>query len=207
MLIGLVGAGRRLPPVHPLRADAVMNIANAAGFPILSLLTFLPLLGCAVLIGLLLRGGDEARRWPPTRAGPRSGPPWCTFFLSLLLWVRFRHAAKVRLPVPGISSALAAGMPSVRHYLRHGRGRHLGAVRAAVDRTDADLHPGEHGKSIHTRVREYMVAFLVLETHDGGHVRRTATSLVFYVFFEGVLIPMYHHHRRLGRPAACLCRR
>jgi hypothetical protein len=43
---------------------------NAAGFPLLSLLTFLPLAG-AVFI-LTLRGEEAVA--PPTRAGRRSGP-------------------------------------------------------------------------------------------------------------------------------------
>ena len=44
---------------------------NAAGFPLLSLLTFLPLAGAAIIMSV--RG--DGRRWSPaTPAGPRSGP-------------------------------------------------------------------------------------------------------------------------------------
>src|SRR6202012_4055608 len=45
-------------------------------------------------------------------------------------------------------------------------------------------------ESIHTRVREYMIAFLVLETMMVGMFSAT-DFLVFYMFFEAVLIPMY----------------
>ena len=45
-------------------------------------------------------------------------------------------------------------------------------------------------ESIHNRVREFMVALLVLETMMVGMF--TALDLVLlYVFFEGVLIPMF----------------
>ena len=45
-------------------------------------------------------------------------------------------------------------------------------------------------ESVHTRVREYMIAFLVLETMMVGAFAAT-DFLVFYMFFEGLLIPMY----------------
>jgi NADH-quinone oxidoreductase subunit M len=44
--------------------------------------------------------------------------------------------------------------------------------------------------SVTTRVREYMIAFLVLETFMIGTFCALDTIL-FYVFFEGVLIPMF----------------
>lgn len=43
---------------------------------------------------------------------------------------------------------------------------------------------------MHSRVREYMVAFLVLETMMVG-MFAALDFIVFYVFFEGVLIPMF----------------
>ena len=45
-------------------------------------------------------------------------------------------------------------------------------------------------ESVHVRVREYMIAFLVLETMMVGAFAAT-DFLVFYMFFEGLLIPMY----------------
>ena len=58
---------------------------NAAGFPILSLLTFLPLLGVAIM--LMVRG-DEA----VVASNARWTALWTslvTFVISLVLWVRF----------------------------------------------------------------------------------------------------------------------
>src|SRR5437763_6278114 len=45
-------------------------------------------------------------------------------------------------------------------------------------------------EAIQTRVKEYMVAFLVLETFMVGMFCALDLAL-FYVFFEGVLIPMF----------------
>jgi NADH-quinone oxidoreductase subunit M len=45
-------------------------------------------------------------------------------------------------------------------------------------------------EAIHTRVREFMIAFLILETMMLGTFC-ALDFVVFYVFFEGVLIPMY----------------
>lgn len=44
--------------------------------------------------------------------------------------------------------------------------------------------------SIKTRVREYMIAFLILETFMMGTFL-ALDAFLFYVFFEGVLIPMF----------------
>ncbi len=43
---------------------------------------------------------------------------------------------------------------------------------------------------IHTRVREFMLAFLILETMLVG-MFCALDFVVFYIFFEGVLVPMY----------------
>jgi NADH-quinone oxidoreductase subunit M len=45
-------------------------------------------------------------------------------------------------------------------------------------------------EAITTRVREYMIAFLVLETMMVG-MFSALDFIVFYMFFEGVLIPMF----------------
>jgi NADH-quinone oxidoreductase subunit M len=45
-------------------------------------------------------------------------------------------------------------------------------------------------ESVHARVREYMIAFLVLETMMVG-MFASIDFIMFYMFFEGVLIPMY----------------
>ena len=54
----------------------------------------------------------------------------------------------------------------------------------------ADLHPLPAEESIHSRVKEYMVSFLILETMMIG-MFSALDYVLFYVFFEGVLIPMF----------------
>ena len=45
-------------------------------------------------------------------------------------------------------------------------------------------------EAVETRVKEYMIAFLILETLMIG-VFSALDIFLFYVFFEGGLIPMY----------------
>ena len=62
-----------------------MNALNAAGFPLLSLLTFLPLVGGAVLMAI--RGSEAA-----VASNARWTALWTSlivFALSLVLWFRF----------------------------------------------------------------------------------------------------------------------
>src|SRR5262249_54230457 len=44
--------------------------------------------------------------------------------------------------------------------------------------------------NVHAQVREYMIAFLVLETMMVG-IFSALDFVLFYVFFEGVLVPMF----------------
>jgi NADH-quinone oxidoreductase subunit M len=147
-------------------------------WPILSVVTFLPLLGVAFI--LAQRGEDAVAlrnvRWAAL---------WTTlvtFLLSLLIWLNFNNAdagfqfvevhswlgtaATYRMGVDGIS------MPFVvlTTFL-------MPICILASWRIDR-------------RVREYMIAFLVLETLMVG-VFCALDLVLFYVFFEGGLIPMF----------------
>ncbi len=53
------------------------------------------------------------------------------------------------------------------------------------------------------RVAQYFAAFLILEGLMIG-VFAALDAALFYVFWEAMLIPDVHHHRRVGRPAAGL---
>jgi NADH-quinone oxidoreductase subunit M len=154
---------------------------NAAGFPILSLITFLPLVGCAVL-GLFLRGDDEAHnrnaRWMALWTS------LVTFALSLVLWVDFNPSesgfqfqeSAAWLPEYGVGYRMGVDGISVLFVLLSTALTPI-CILASWD-------------SIRTRVREYMIAFLVLETLMVGMFAAT-DFLLFYMFFEAVLIPMY----------------
>ena len=153
--------------------------ASVVTWPILSVVTFLPVLG-AILI-YLSRGDDEA-----ARGNARWIALWTTlitFGVSLILVLRYDAA------VPGFQFVEKV------NWLANGISYHMGVDGISlpfVILTTA-LMPFcivASWKSITMRVREYMMAFLFLETLMIGTF--SALDLVlFYLFFEGGLIPMF----------------
>ncbi|MDA8251423.1 MAG: NADH-quinone oxidoreductase subunit M [Rhodospirillales bacterium] len=153
---------------------------NAAGFPLLSLITWLPLLGGLVI--LAVRGDEET-----VASNARWTALWTSlivFVLSVVLWVRFDPAdpgfqfveSATWLPQWGITYKLGVDGISVLFVL-------LSTVLTPI----CILASWD---SIKSRVREYMLAFLILETMMVG-MFAALDFVVFYMFFEGVLIPMY----------------
>ncbi|WP_114943806.1 NADH-quinone oxidoreductase subunit M [Microvirga calopogonii] len=149
------------------------------GFGILSGLLILPLVGAAFI--LTLRGDSDAAR---------SNARWtalattiATFLLSLVAWARFditsasfqlveSHAwltdtIRFKLGVDGFSMPLVLLTTFLMPF----------CILASWD-------------SIETRVKEYFVAFLVLETTMIG-VFCALDLVLFYLFFEAGLIPMF----------------
>ncbi|WP_043336238.1 NADH-quinone oxidoreductase subunit M [Belnapia moabensis] len=153
---------------------------NAAGFPLLSLLTFLPLAGVAIIMSV--RGDDEViarnARWTAL---------WTSlivFLLSLILWARFDTA-----------SAAFQFEEKLEWLPEFGVGYHMGVDGISVlfvllSTALTPLCILASWESVTSRVREYMVAFLVLETMMVG-MFCALDFIVFYVFFEAVLIPMF----------------
>jgi len=149
------------------------------GFGILSGLLILPLVGAAFI--LTLRGDSEAAR---------SNARWAalattiaTFILSLIAWGRFDTATasfqlveshawltdtiRFKLGVDGFSMPLILLTTFLMPF----------CILASWD-------------SIEHRVKEYFVAFLVLETTMIG-VFCALDLVLFYLFFEAGLIPMF----------------
>jgi NADH-quinone oxidoreductase subunit M len=158
-----------------------MNLlGNEAGFPLLSLITWLPLVGCAVIMAVR---GDEAT----IASNARWTALWTSLIvlvLSLILWVRFdQREAGFQfveqlswLPEYGVGYKMGVDGISVLFVL-------LSTLLTPI----CILASWE---SIKTRVREFMIAFLILETMMVG-MFCALDFVVFYMFFEGVLIPMY----------------
>jgi NADH-quinone oxidoreductase subunit M len=153
---------------------------NAAGFPILSLVTFLPLVGCGVILSVR---GDEAT----VASNARWTALWTSLIvlaLSLVLWLRFDHAeagfqfveSVTWLPEFGVGYRMGVDGISVLFVL-------LSTLLTPICILAA-------WEAIHTRVREFMIAFLILETMMVG-MFSALDFVIFYMFFEGVLIPMY----------------
>ncbi len=158
-----------------------MNTALLSGnTPWLSLTTFLPLLG-AVLIMLMVRGDDA-----PAQRNARWIALWTTlitFIVSLAIWVGFDEKQ--------------AGFQFVEEHAWMGNGI---SYKMGVDGISMlfvilttflmPLCILASWESISTRVKEYMIAFLILETLMVG-VFSALDLVLFYLFFEGGLIPMF----------------
>ncbi|MBC7799829.1 MAG: NADH-quinone oxidoreductase subunit M [Gemmatimonadaceae bacterium] len=153
---------------------------NAAGFPILSLLTWLPLAGGLFI--MTVRGDDAV-----VAGNARWAALWTsliTFAISLVLWARF-----------DVTDAGFQFMESAAWLPEFGVGYRMGVdgISVLFILLSTALTPIcilASWDSIQTRVREYMLAFLVLETMMVG-MFAAQDFVVFYMFFEGVLIPMF----------------
>ena len=149
-------------------------------WPILSLVTFLPLVGAAFIF--LVRGDGET-----VARNARATALWTsliTFALSLLLWTDFdpkiagfQFVEKVEwIPAFGIMYHMGVDGISVFFVILS---TFLTPICVLASWT-----------AIRTRVKEYMIAFLVLETLIVG-MFCALDFVVFYLFFEGGLIPMF----------------
>lgn len=148
-------------------------------WPILSVVTFLPVVGALFI--LVVRGDSEV-----TARNARWVALWTTlvtFVVSLFL-------------LPGFDSS-APGFQFVEKHAWLGEiaSYHMGidGISLPLVLLTTFLMPFcilASWESVHKRVKEYMIAFLVLETLMIG----TFCSLdlvLFYFFFEGGLIPMF----------------
>src|SRR2546421_3259356 len=150
-----------------------------SSWPILSITTFLPLLG--VLWIFCLQGEDEA---------VKRNARWCalwttlvTFGISLVLVWRFDPASP---EFQFVEKTFWLGGMSAYHMGVDGISLPLVILTAGL----MPLCIIASWEVIQTRVKEYMIAFLALETLMIGTF--SALDLVlFYLFFEGGLIPMF----------------
>ena len=155
-------------------------VSNAAGFPILSLVTWLPIVGCLVIMTIR---GEEA----VVARNARWAALWTSlivFAISLKLWWDFDPAQA------GFQfNESVQWLPEFKVGYRMGvDGISVLFVLLATALTPICILAS--WESVRSRVREYMIAFLVLETMMVGAFAAT-DFLVFYMFFEGLLIPMY----------------
>ena len=151
-----------------------------ADFPLLSLMTFLPLVG-ALFILLIRNPSDKVDHYARIAALMISG---FVFVLSLYMMKNFDETATGFQFVekaqwfPSLNLNYHMGIDGISVYF----------VLLSTFLTPVCIISA--WKSVQTRVREYMIAFLVLETFMIGTFCALDTVL-FYVFFEGVLIPMF----------------
>ena len=153
----------------------------ASEMPWLSIVTFTPLVG-AILILLLVRGSPE-----DVARNARWSALWTsgiTFFISLFIWVNFdtsTHAFQFVEKAPW--------MPDYKiNYHMGVDGISMFFVLLSTLLTPICI--GASWNAIQDKVKEYMVAFLVLETMMVG-MFCALDFVAFYIFFEAVLIPMF----------------
>jgi len=151
-----------------------------ASWPMLSVITFLPLVGALII--MLLPAGDD----PAAKRNARWTALWVTsidLVITLLLAARF-DAASAEFQFVEKKPWLAGTI--TYHMGVDGISLPFVILTAAL----MPLCIMASWRVIETRVKEYMVAFLVLETLMIGTF--CALDLVlFYLFFEGGLIPMF----------------
>ena len=151
-----------------------------SGIPLLSLITFLPLVGALFI--LTIRGDEEI-----VVRNTRNVALWTsvvTFLLSLIIWFQFdRSTAAFQFEervdwMPGFNITYHMGVDGISM---------LFVLLTTLLTPICVLASWE---SITVRVKEYMIAFLVMETMMVG-MFCALDLIVFYIFFEGVLIPMF----------------
>ena len=148
-------------------------------WPLLSLITFLPLVGAFFVF--MIRGEKAI-----ADRNARNVALWTTlvtFALSLLLWSGF--------------DTETAGFQFVERapWIAEGIAYHLGVdgISMLFVILTTFLMPLcilASWEAIQSRVKEYMIAFLVMETMMVG-VFSALDFVLFYLFFEGGLIPMF----------------
>ncbi len=152
-----------------------MNLANS----MLTIITFLPLVGALIL--LFVTGKDAASvtllRWIALVVSS------LTFVLALLMWSQFDPAKP--------------GFQFVENYdwIGNSIGYRMGVdgislLFVVLTTLLLPICVISSWTSIQDRVREYLIVFLVLETLMIGAFA-TLDLAMFYVFFEGTLIPMF----------------
>jgi len=148
-------------------------------WPILSVITFLPLAGAGII--LLIRGDDET-----AKRNARWVALWTTvitFVVSLSLWVNFDNGTAAFQFVEKTE-----WLGGAFNYQMGVDGISMLFVILTTFLMPVCIFAS--WTSVKTRVHEYMIAFLVLETLMIG-VFCALDLALFYVFFEAGLIPMF----------------
>jgi NADH-quinone oxidoreductase subunit M len=151
-----------------------------SSWPLLSLVTFLPILGVALIFVL---HGEEAvvarnARWIAL---------WTSLVvmvLSFALWADFDTSSanfqfvEQAVWLPGLRIAYHLGIDGISLFF------------VLLSTVLTPICVVASWTAITRRVKEYMIAFLVLETMMVG-MFCALDFVIFYMFFEGVLIPMF----------------
>jgi len=151
---------------------------NQLHFPILSLITFLPLLGAVIAVFINGEKRDTIKWWAFVVAG-------INFLLSLPLFFYFDPAftgmqfVDRRPWIPALGVSYYLGVDGISLFLIL-----LTTLLSAVAVLSS-------WRAITERVKEYYITLLLLETGMIG-VFASLDLFLFYVFWEAALVPMYY---------------
>jgi NADH-quinone oxidoreductase subunit M len=151
-------------------------------WPLLSLVTFLPLVGVTFI---MIARGDEAVIQSTARNIALSTSV-IVFLLSTALWINFDPSTAAFQFVEQARWITIGGFSINYHMGIDG----ISLFFVLLSTLLTVLCVAASWISVHDQVREYMIAFLVLETMMVG-VFSSLDFVQFYMFFEGVLIPMF----------------
>ncbi len=148
---------------------------NLASSPILSIVTFLPLVGALFIAGLSREAVQNIRfaaLWTSL----------ITFAVSLLIWINFDSSSS------GFQFVEEAAWLGPIKYKMGVDG--ISMLFVILTTFLIPLCILASWESVEKRVKEYMIAFLILESLMIG-VFCALDLVLFYLFFEGGLIPMF----------------
>ncbi len=152
--------------------------------PLLSIVTFLPLVGALMILPITM--GDKEGESELAKRNVRNVALFTTivtFLISLLIWVEFDNS------VAGfqMEENVAWIGPFMSYHLGVDGISMLFVILTTFLMPFAILASWQ---SITKNIKQYMIAFLILETFMIG-VFVALDLMVFYVFFEAGLIPMF----------------
>ena len=152
-------------------------MTNSVGFPILSTLIFLPVAGAALLL-LIDRGKEELIKWVSL------GVSIITFLVSLLLFTNFDKTTHLmqftekRAWIPAWNVNYSLGLDGIS------------VLFVLLSTLITILCVLISWNSVKTRFKEFFISLLVLEGAMIG-VFCALDFMLFYIFWEAMLIPMY----------------
>jgi NADH-quinone oxidoreductase subunit M len=153
-----------------------------SNWPLLSLVTFLPLVGAGFI---LITRGDQA----VVARNARNIALWTSlidFALSLFLWLKFDPNTADFQFVERADWVTLGGFQFTYHMGIDG----ISLFFVLLSTLLTLISVISAWEVIQFRVKEFMIAFLVLETLMVG-LFCALDFVLFYMFFEGVLIPMF----------------
>ncbi|HXC27962.1 MAG TPA: NADH-quinone oxidoreductase subunit M [Stellaceae bacterium] len=151
-------------------------------WPLLSLVTFLPLVGA----GFIMMTRGDAEIVARNAKNIALSTAIIVFLLSIVLWCDFDPSTAAFQFVEQVRWIKIGGFEINYHMGIDG----ISLFFVLLSTLLTPICVLASWQSIHFQVREYMIAFLVLETLMVG-MFCALDIIVFYIFFEGVLIPMF----------------